>query len=165
MTENILGGGGGQIAATGQGGQSPRQAETSQGIILMSAQSAISKCRTEIRLGTGRKSASREAGSVVLRVVTPEGLGSFYFRWKSLPRAGLQACPVSTQEAVAGGSGIFKAIFRYTASLRPAFPVTMETLQGRMRSVKWRTQTKQEALCTISPPPSACFRSKEKVRR
>lgn len=99
----MLGGGGAWTAA---GGQSPRQAETSQGIILMSALSAISKCRTEIRLGTGRKSASREAGSVVLRVVTPEGLGSFYFRWKSLPGAGLQACHVSTQEAVAGGSGI-----------------------------------------------------------
>lgn len=119
MTKKTLRGVGGRTAA-GQGGQSPRQAETSQGIILMSAVSAISKCRTEIRLGTGRKSASREAGSVVLRVVTPEGLGSFYFRWKSLPGAGLQACHVSTQEAVAGGSGIqghFQLHSQFEASL------------------------------------------------
>lgn len=52
MTENTLGERGGR---KGQGGQSPRQAQTSQGIILMSALSAISKCRTEIRLGTGEE--------------------------------------------------------------------------------------------------------------
>lgn len=54
MTENTWVVGCGERAR-----KSPRHAETSQGIVLMSALSAISKCRTEIDWAQGRKSASR----------------------------------------------------------------------------------------------------------